>query len=417
MCPESHAATLAVGGEVIVMFAIRSGVMLAVSFALVIGTACPVAAYLDPPWDDEIAPWLMDVEVVAPDDVWAVGMQERPAGKRWPLILHRDAAGWTEVRFPRDGWDADAWLVAVDAVAPDDVWAVGNSLPDWNHWSWWDPLVLHWDGVSWSRVDAPDPKHFVEIRDVKAVGTTRVFVVGRIHGDPLLLRWNGDEWARRPFPAGDELEGIDARSRGSSWAVGARWTDRAQAYRQRDGRWKRMNMPPLPRYPWTTAAWALHDVELQNAHRVWFAGSQLLMKGLPGDGYKERLELIVERWNGERIQVVPTPRLPGPFEEMMGIGSADGVLWAAGYRTKGTFGNRRAVVLIRRAGGWGTPTLPLRARLTSALMAVDGVGRRDVWAVGLIGDEPLILRGAGSSWVRERIGRYDGRATVWRNLP
>ena len=142
----------------IAVSAIRSVLMLVLSLALLIGPAPSAVAetYLDPPWNDAIAPWLMDVDVIAPDDDWAVGMQEQPAGKRWPLILHRDATGWAEVAFPRDGWDADAWLVAVDAVAPDDVWAVGNSLPDWDEWSYWDPLVLHWNGASWARVDPPD---------------------------------------------------------------------------------------------------------------------------------------------------------------------------------------------------------------------------------------------------------------------
>lgn len=388
------------------MTAIRGVLMLALSLALLIGPAPPTVAdtYLDPPWDDAIAPWLMDVDAIARDDVWAVGMQEQPVGKRWPLILHRDATGWAEVPFPRDGWDADAWLVAVDAVATDDVWAVGNSMPDWDTWSYWDPFVLHWNGASWAKVDAPDSERFIEIRDVEAIDATRVFVVGRIYGDPLLWRWDGVEWRQRPFLVGDQLEGFDAQVRGSGWAVGARWGNDAQAYRQQGGRWERMDMPPLPEYTWTTGGWTLNDVAIQHPDRVWFAGAQRVGKPLPEDGMNERIHLLVERWNGTRIRVVPTPAMPGPFEEIVGIGTADGAVWLAGYWTDGAFGDWRALVLIRRHGGWWTPSLPLGARTTSVLMAVDGVGRRDVWAVGLAGDEPLILRGGGSSWVREGIG-------------
>jgi len=137
---------------------------------------------------------------------------------------------------------------------------------------------------------------------------------------------------------------------------------------------------------------------------VWFAGAQWVGRGLAGDGLEERIHLLVECWNGTRIRVVPTPGIRGPFEEIVGIGSADGSVWLAGYRTEGEFGDWRAIVLIRRAHGWWAPNLPLGMRTSSALMAVDGVGRRDVWAVGLAGDEPLILRGGGSSWVREPVG-------------
>lgn len=389
---------------VIAMRAIRSLVVGLVSMAMVGGLLTPAVAYLDPPWDDAISPWLMDVEVVAPDDVWAVGMQEQPAGKRWPLILHRDATGWAEMPFPRDGWDADAWLVAVDAVAPDDVWAVGNSLPDWDEWSYWDPLVLHWDGVSWSRIDMPGFRHFVEIRDVEAVDPARVFVAGRLYGDPLLLRWNGAEWSERSFPRGDQLEAMDARSRGLTWAVGERG-NYARAYRRGSGPWRPIDMPRPPDYTWTTGGWVLHDVVIQRPDRVWFVGAQRVGKPIPQNGLNERIHLLVERRNGDGVRVVPMPSVPGPFEEARSVATFDDVVWVVGYRTQLGWGDWCALVLVRGGRGWWAPDLPPGVGGgPSALMAVDGVGRRDVWAVGLTGEEPLILRGAGGSWVREESG-------------
>ena len=102
-----------------------------------------------PEW---VKPRLNDVTVVAPHDVWVVGQQLDPTGLKWPLILHRDATGWAEVSFARDGWDVNAWLVAVDAAASDDVWAVGN----YRAGGPWYPLALHFDGYTWTRVPMPD---------------------------------------------------------------------------------------------------------------------------------------------------------------------------------------------------------------------------------------------------------------------
>ena len=124
------------------------------------------------PW---VKPRLMDVTVLAPDDVWVVGQQLDGTGKKWPLLLHRDAAGWSEASFARDGWEADAWLVAVDAAAADDVLAVGN----YRARGWWHPLILHSDGAMWTRVPVPGLHDYVELTDVVANDATNAFIVGR----------------------------------------------------------------------------------------------------------------------------------------------------------------------------------------------------------------------------------------------
>jgi hypothetical protein len=169
-----------------------------------------------------------------------------------------------------------------------------------------------------------------------------------------------------------------------------------------------LRMPQLPEYGWQTGPSYLHDVEIRRPDRVWFVGSQWLGKSAPEDGLNERSVLLAQRWDGRRIRVVATPAIPGPFEEAMGLASADGVTWVAGYRTRCCWGRMRALVLIRTAHGWWRPTVLVDVR-PSALMAVDGVGRRDVWAVGLGGDEPLILRGNGGSGVRETVATAVGR--------
>ena len=373
----------------------------AVIAALLVAPTPPLSATgrAPSPW---VKPRLMDVTVLAPDDVWVVGHQIDATGDKWPLILHRDATGWTEAPVARGGWEADAWLVAVDAAAADDVWAVGNYRASGR---WWHPLILHSDGVTWTRVPAPGLHNYVELTDVVAIDATSAFVVGRIRGDPLVLEWDGSEWTRRPFPmTGErELDAVDA-AEGRMWVTGAReWYAAPQAYRFAAGRWAMPAMPPLPDYdPWVTMDAHLVAVEVQRTNRVWAVGSQLLQTDYGGDFLDNRLELVVERWDGHRWRLVAAPRIRGPFEEAVDVASMNGAIWVAGYRTLRTYGRTRALVLIRTSEGWWAPALPGDVLTHRGLLtAVDGMGRRDVWAVGRAGGKPLILRGDGGTWVRE----------------
>jgi hypothetical protein len=69
----------------------------------------------------------------AADDVWAVGLR---------TIVHFDGTAWTPSAFPT-GIPPSEWLGAVWGTGPNDVWAGAGPLSD-------DPILLHWDGSSWS---------------------------------------------------------------------------------------------------------------------------------------------------------------------------------------------------------------------------------------------------------------------------
>lgn len=367
---------------------------------LVASARSPTAAEraAGPEW---VKPRLNDVTVVAPDDVWVVGQQRDPTGLKWPLILHRDDTGWAEVPFARGSWNVDAWLVGVDAVTSGDVWAVGN----YRTGGTWYPLALHFDGATWTRVPMPDLHRYVEVTDVVAIDAARAFIVGRVRGDPLVLGWDGSAWTRRPFPmpARDALEAVDASGK-RIWVTGGRkFYGAPQAYRFAVGHWTMPPMPPLPDYaPWVTMDAHLYGVEIQRTDRVWAVGSQLLQTDYGGDFLDNRFELVIERWDGHRWSIVPTPRIPGPFESATDVASTRGAVWVAGYVTPGEFGHTRALVLVRTPGGWRIPVLPdWVSRHRSALTAIDGLRRGAVWAVGSVAHQPLILRGAAGSWERE----------------
>jgi hypothetical protein len=70
------------------------------------------------------------------------------------LTAHWDGNAWTYVPNPpiQSGY---AFLNGVTALAGDDVWAAGyftdSSGKDHN-------LVEHWDGVAWTKIDAPETR-------------------------------------------------------------------------------------------------------------------------------------------------------------------------------------------------------------------------------------------------------------------
>ena len=86
-------------------------------------------------------------------DVWAVGDQEGADGRFETLVEHFDGGRWSVVPSADPGSTGNH-LYGVTAVAPDDVWAVGQQLgasgPD-------QALIEHWDGHRWSVV--PSPRH------------------------------------------------------------------------------------------------------------------------------------------------------------------------------------------------------------------------------------------------------------------
>ena len=91
-----------------------------------------------------------------------------------PLILHWDGTSWSSMPVPSvPGWPL--WLYDVEAVAVDDVWAVGFTTVGATD----EPLILHWDGGQWSRVlDGVQPAAR-QLGGVSASSSSDVWAVGR----------------------------------------------------------------------------------------------------------------------------------------------------------------------------------------------------------------------------------------------
>ena len=86
-------------------------------------------------------------------------------------------------------------------------------------------LVEHWDGSAWSIVLGPDLETYSSLTGVVAVAPNDVWAVGDSATHVLVEHWDGGAWSVVPSPGlgyGDStLSGITATGEGDLWATGS----------------------------------------------------------------------------------------------------------------------------------------------------------------------------------------------------
>ena len=164
---------------------------------------------------------LHSVVAFAANDAWAVGeavTRTEPVSHYVPLVLHYDGERWSAVSVPDVKKPYGAIFYAVAGAAPDDVWAVG--LQDSGDWV---GFTEHWDGSTWKVVASPRASYnalaTISPKNAWAAGTS-------VRPTPNLptARWNGRSWRifKDTARAGWETyaNAISASSRANVWIVG-----------------------------------------------------------------------------------------------------------------------------------------------------------------------------------------------------
>jgi hypothetical protein len=185
------------------------------------GTAWSIVS--SPNVDNDI---LFAVDAVASNDVWAVGRSRPGGGEDRTLTIHWDGSNWSVVPSPNDSTN-DNNLFGVAAVASNDVWSVGNagSLKT---------LAINWDGVSWSVVPTPDfnPNATNQVLvGIVVLSSDSIWTAGQyivpLEGSAqftLTENWDGSNWNFVPSPdkrnSNNRLHGITVTPNGTLWAVG-----------------------------------------------------------------------------------------------------------------------------------------------------------------------------------------------------
>jgi hypothetical protein len=172
------------------------------------------------------------VVAVGPGDVWAVGT-EAGAITNETLSAHWNGREWSIVPTPEfiGPGDVQNQLTAVTAAGADEVWASGYAynVRDENRLL---PYVLSWNGKSWTMTKVPKKGgEGSRLNGIQALSPDDVWAVGQIQQDngtikTLTEQFDGSTWriVKSPDPGrsgNDSLDAVTASGATSLLAVGA----------------------------------------------------------------------------------------------------------------------------------------------------------------------------------------------------
>jgi len=388
----------------------------AVAAALVLATAPAPAlaattwATVSSPSRGTIANYLDDVAAVSTSSAWAVGSwydTSRAAPRT--LTLRWNGSSWSTVASPNSTSYYNE-LAAVDAVAANDVWAVGyangssgvNGAPR-------NTLALHYNGSKWSVVTTPQPGvQTRELYDVAALTAANAWAVGWYYdtgfvAESLVLHWTGASWVKTEVPNPgtglNQLYGVDATSAGDVWAVGTmtntgdpRGSRHPLALHFNGTTWSSVAMPDPP-----SGSAILRSVTAISSSDAWAVGSQ--------NGYSQP---VAYHWDGRAWSLVPTPSVGATGNNLFyRVTALDGArVWAVGYRS-GSANGPQALVERWNGSTWTVEPTPTQS-LGGAALGVSAItgpaGAASVWVAGYrtafvnggYSDRTLTLRGTGS---------------------
>lgn len=274
---------------------------------------------------------LNGVTAVSSFDEWAVGswMHYPDAYSFHTLAEHWDGspAGWSVISTPNTG-ALNNYLNAIEAAAPNDVWAVGGSDQSGEAYQ---TLVEHWDGASWSIV--PSATFDGVLQSVAVISPSDIWAVGNngYPGPGLIEHWNGSSWSATYLPYAAVLRGISALGPSDIWAVGQRYGtevegDTTLTLHYDGNAWSEVPSPnPLQQNAedqnWLTAVTALAPDD------VWAVGRYGDHDGGPLD------QTLIEHWDGASWSWVKSPSPGGQAadDDLWGVAAVSASdVWAVG---------------------------------------------------------------------------------------
>lgn len=315
------------------------------------------------------------VDGVAADDIWAVGEEG--------TLLHYDGQSWRQATNPSDGFLSD-----VEMLSATDGWAVGNVTLHWDGTAWtqvaatgatkldmlsaddgWAVAhdeILHWDGSAWHQAPISGTVLYPGFRDISMVSSTDGWATGEIgDGHGLLLRWDGVSWTEAPFADANYniLGDVEMVSSTDGWMSG-----QDGLYRWNGTTWNEVTHPS-PFFLWS--------VEMVDAEDGWAVG----------------VGGIIMRWDGTSWSLVDSPT----SSELYDLAVFPGAAWASGYAwSQG--GNS---LLKWEGGSWTNalePVAPTGASYWDITFEPGGTG----WAVGEFtrsGFPGVATRWDGTRWL------------------
>jgi len=305
-------------------------------------------------------PDFKSVTAVANNDVWAVGRRQETVSPYYikTLVEHWDGSSWTVVSSP-NGSTTNSQLLGVDAVAANDIWAVGDtSAPSPTYIQ---ALIEHWDDSSWNIVPSPSVSGSSQntLTSVAVVSANDVWAVGyylESNWRTLTVHWDGSTWSIIPSPNvgpyGNYLYSVAVRAANDVWAVGSTNNGGNTLVLHWDGTsWSTVPSPSIP--DWTNA---LNSVTIVSADDIWAVGVATSTYYISDGDPITSSQTLIEHWNGSVWSIVPSPN-PGDGNnyygtittELYGVAAVStSDLWAVGMYGKSDGLNVTAQTLVER---------------------------------------------------------------------
>lgn len=252
-------------------------------------------------------PQTLGVDNAPNGDVWVVGhIATPPPTNNLPLVLRWRAGSWDHVGTvrlrPQTEYpfaDRGGFAYEVDAIAEDDIWAVGQAAGFGDGAATSLPMAIHWDGSAWTEFDVPriSNRHH-ELSDVVAIASDDVwavgdyrFIAGAFRG--VTYHWDGHEWSHIPSPIEDipqsGLEDVAATGPNDVWALGGS-PDQTVLMHWDGGSWS-LAEPPPHSVGGTIAAVAPNDLWVSAWDGFWHwngAAWTHMPSDVPGAAYEIR---------------------------------------------------------------------------------------------------------------------------------
>jgi hypothetical protein len=288
-----------------------------------------------PDGNEEDDNYLMAVDGIATNDVWAAGYYISSLGLAQTLIEHWDGSAWTISPSANAGPYQDNQLFGIQVVSANDVWAVGAHSNDAGIFQ---TLIEHWDGSAWSVVSSPNSGQYNNVlRDLAVVSASDIWAVGyyddqaAVHSRSLAMHWDGAAWTLVPVPAV-----------GSGYNV-------------------------------------LNSVDADAPNDVWAVGNYSTL----GGGNR----LLAMHWDGSSWTVTPFPSLDADFSTLLGVdilSPAD--VWAVGSAQYYYTYSSTALAVHWDGTEWRQVRMPsTTSHAYPSLYSVSALNSQDAWAVGVYG--------------------------------
>lgn len=212
-------------------------------------TMVPMSAHWNgSTWTEFDVPWygtrynlIQSVSGSGPNDIWAVGNYRNFAQDYHAFLVHWDGSQWSKVQIPIEGLPGDS-LWDVEAIAPDDAWAVGSVDAG--------GVMMHWDGTSWTLYADPSdmPRGFSYLAPI---AWNDIWAVA---GDNSFWHYDGVAWSWHSNPSVPGAAswwrggGLAASGRNDVWSVGG-WSDGSLSYNLTERYRLKPGHDPRPGFP------------------------------------------------------------------------------------------------------------------------------------------------------------------------